>query len=181
MSILASVNSTGFVLKWGAILALLLGIYLVGRSHGAEGPRAELAEYKAVVATDTAELHRLAADAVRKAAEAQRLQVAAFNTIDRTHEQEMRNAEVTEGRVADAVRTGALRLRQRLAAQKATAALAADVFSASTGAGSAEGGTGLRPEDAGFLVRIADEADAAIRGRNRVIEQYERGSCPVTQ
>ena len=181
MSVLASVNSTGFVLKWAAILGLLIVIYLVGRGHGAEGPRAELAEYKAQVAEDAAEIQRLAAETAWKAAEAQRLQVATFNAIDRAHQQEKEDAEVTESRIADALRTGALRLRQRLAAQEATAALTADVLSASTGAGRAEGGTGLRPEDAGFLVRIADEADAAIRGRNRIIEQYERGSCLVSQ
>lgn len=179
MSVLASVNSTGFVLKWGAVLGLMLVIYLVGRDHGADGPRADLAEYKAEVAKDTAEVARMAADAATKAAAAQRAQVAAFNTIERTHEKERKDAEVTESRIADAVRTGALRLRQRLAAQEATAALTADVLSTSTGAGGPEGGPGLRPEDAGFLVRIADEADAAIRGRNRIIEQYERGSCPV--
>lgn len=181
MSVLASIDSTGFVLKWGAILAVLIGLYFIGRGHGAEGPRADLAEYKAEVAADAAEVHRLAAETARKAAEAQRVQVATFNAIDRAHEQEKGDAEVTEGRIADAVRTGALRLRQRLAAQEATAALTADVLSASTSTSGSEGGTGLRPEDAGFLVRIADEADAAIRGRNRIIEQYERGSCPVAQ
>ena len=181
MSILSTVNSTAFVLKWAFILAVLIGLYLVGRSDGAAGPRAELAEYKAQVASDAAEVSRLAAEAASKAAASQRIQFATFNRIERNYEQEKKDAEHNSSRIADDLRTGNLRLRHRLAAQEATAALATDVLSASTSAGSAQSGTGLRPEDAVFLVRLADSADADIRARNRIIEQYERGSCPVVQ
>lgn len=96
--------------------------------------------------------------------------------IDSRHQQEFADAQTAADRTAAYLRNGTLRLRKQLASTGCPAGLQF----AGPSPGEHEEAPGLRPADAGFLVRLADECDADLRAAQAVIEEDRRlcGSQP---
>ncbi len=96
--------------------------------------------------------------------------------IDSRHQQEFADAQTAADRTVADLRHGALRLRKQLAATSCPAGLQ---FAGPSPGVDIEA-PGLRPEDAGFLVRLADECDADLRAAQAVIDEDRRlcGSQP---
>lgn len=147
--------------KWQALLVVALGLAMWQRDV-ANGLRADIAA------------HELAdGRATREAVEEARQAEADNRAKERTHnekmaaiaaqfEQEREHALAEKDSVIADLRDGTLRLRTRLAAAAATGNLAAQA-GASAGSGDGPEATGLRVEDAEFLVRESERADDVVR------------------
>jgi hypothetical protein len=146
-----------------AVLALCTVLYL---SHRLAVVRADLATEHALRLKEQRDTASALAAAQATARKAEHDQAVRFAQLDAQHQQELADAQRSSDRVIADLQSGALRLRQRLAAAAAAGAGHTGAAAASSGA---DEGTGLRPEDAGFLVRLADSADADIRALQAVV------------
>ncbi|WP_421793542.1 lysis system i-spanin subunit Rz [Hydrocarboniphaga effusa] len=97
--------------------------------------------------------------------------------IDSRHQQEFADAQTAADRTVADLRNGTVRLRKQLAAASCPAGLQF----AGPSPGVNEEAPGLRPEDAGFLVRLADECDADLRAAQAVIDEDRRLCGPQPQ
>lgn len=139
--------------------AALLGLYgwaeiRVGRAQTSLAEaKAEHSE-QALIAAEA--ITRLQDEAVTKEREAVQ-ELAALST---QFHREQRDAQARTDRTLSELRSGNLRLRDRLAA-----ASCPGVPGTADGSGGSDaaGGAGLRPEDADFLIRESDRADDVAR------------------
>jgi hypothetical protein len=142
-----------------ASLAALLGLWGWAELRGARAQTAlaELArDHAQQQSAMAAEIQRLQDEAVQLEREAAQ-ELAALSA---RHAQETRDAQAITDRTLADLRSGTLRLRQRLAAAHCDTVPGA---AAGADGGDAAGGTGLRPEDADFLVRESARADSVVR------------------
>ena len=150
------------VLHTAILLSLVGAIFVLAlRLDAAHGDLAT--EHSARLA---AEETAAAEAAVRKT---EQEQAARFALLDAQHQAELDDAKTSSDRVIADLRSGALKLRQRLAT-----ATANDSPEVAAGTGSSDESPGLRPADAGFLVRLADSCDADIRAAQAVIADDRR-------
>lgn len=152
--------------NWLAIFIAFaaLGLYMLGRSHGAEGPKAELAAYKAEIQKAVAE--RLAQNALKEAADKKE-----FERIAAQYEQDKINAQAKADAVIAGLRAGTLRLRKHWDGCRA----------ASQAAGNSSGideDARLREADAGANVRDAAEADSWIKALQQGWQQCQKQYDP---
>lgn len=148
--IVALIASHGVLLGWaGSAEYRLRGAQVTLAQQQADHDKAARAAAQEIARLQEAAINRERAAATELAAQAARFQ------------QEQRDAQAqTDSTLAD-LRSGNLRLRQRLSAAQCPTGLP----SAAAGAGGSDAAaqTGLRQADADFLVRESDRADAIVR------------------
>lgn len=152
------------------ISALLFGAYSFGVSVERDRQLVAIGELNSahnstLARINTAHRSALAAEQARaRITEQQHAQRMAI--LDQEHTEALENARNQTERDIDSVRTGTISVRDRFTCP-AGSDRAAD--SGTGNAGPAPGirdaaqTGGLRPEDAAFLIRLADEADAVVR------------------
>jgi hypothetical protein len=146
-----------------AVLALLAGVWLHGRSSGADGVQARWDKQEAAYALQRAE----ASLAARATEQRHRAEYAAIAGRFLAQQKE---ADETHDRTVADLRRGALRVQNRLTCPSGRAEAATDAARAI-----AAGQAGLLPADAEFLLREAARADAVARQLNALIEAVRAG------
>lgn len=147
--------------KWQVLLVAALGLALWQRDV-ANGLREDIAAHalEDERAAGAAKADKLQAETAAR--EVERIHVDEMAAIAAQHEQEKQHALAEKDAVIAGLRDGTYRLRTRLAAAGATADLAAQV-GAAAGIGDGAAQTGLRIEDAEFLLSEASRADDVVR------------------
>lgn len=149
---------------WAGVAALVLaaGVWLHGRSSGADAVRAEWEAQEAVYAQQRA----ASAIEARKVEERHR---AEYRAIAQRFLEEQADAKIQTDRVIAGLRDGSVRVSKRLTCPSLPGA-------AADSSGVAEAGPrGLQPEDAGIAVGIGAEADEVARQLNALIQAVEAG------
>ncbi len=137
-----------------AIFGALYGAYHFGASVQADADQVIAQGVK--IASDKQHI-----DDVNAARQAERDHAVDMAVLDSKYQKVIENEKaITESTIAD-LRTGTVSLRKQLAAVKLPASTAGTPAT-STGSSDATYSPGLREADAGFLVRLADDADAAV-------------------
>jgi GTP1/Obg family GTP-binding protein len=145
-----------------AVLAVAAVICFLGADARAarSGARADAAEQRAEALAGELANTRNVLSTERQAAKA-------LAEVAAQYEQDKRNAQVAQERVVADLRAGNLRLRKLWEAERATDELA----DAATAARHADELAQLRREAAGRIVRVGAEADAQVRGLQKVVRK----------
>ena len=149
---------------WAGVAALVLvaGVWLHGRSTGADGVQAKWDAAEAAYAQQRA----ASAIEARKVEERHR---AEYRAIAQRFLEEQADAKIQTDRVIAGLRDGSRRVRQRFTCPSLPGA-------AADSSGAAEAGPrGLQPEDAEFLVGAAARADEVARQLNALIQAVGAG------
>ena len=154
------------------VLAVVSGLLWIGYRHG-------------VTTTDNAwqsrwdkqaaDLAIARADAERLARQAERDSALAMASIDNAYQKGQADGKAQADRTIADLRSGAARLRERFTCPAAESDLPDP--GTSTGRSDAAAASGLQPEDAEFLIREAERADAVVRQLQacQAIIQQDRG------
>ena len=149
---------------WAGVAALVLvaGVWLHGRSTGADQTQAKWDAAEAQYAQQRA----ASAIEARKIEERHR---AEYRAIAQRFLEEQADAKIQTDRVIAGLRAGTVRVRDRFTCPRLPGA-------AADSSGAAEAGPrGLQPEDAGTAIGIAAEADEVARQLNALIQAVEAG------
>lgn len=159
MSLLNPIDNAMRPYVWGAVvLAALLALAGAGWS----GHYIATNHYQKVIAEHAAADAAADKNALRAAREAEHKNAADLAKIEDTHQQELTHAQETADRIIADLNAGTRQLRQRLAAHQRGLPGAGPATKEPDGAPTA----GLLAEDAGFLVREAERADATVADLN---------------
>lgn len=139
-----------------AVSAVLLVLFLAYR-HGVNTTDTA---WQAKWDKQAAQLATARADAERLARQAERDSAQAMATIDNAYQQGKADAKAEYDRVIADLRAGNVRLRERF---KCPAANDLPGAGTSTGGSDAAEARGLQRDDAEFLIREAERADAVVR------------------
>lgn len=152
-------------MSWDVIKAVapyaILGGIACGAMYGSyeHGCRVTEAGYKARIAVSDAAHAKATAEQQGQYRALEKRSADAMAAIDQRHQEEMANREAISTRTINDLRSGAVSLRARFTAcQSATSA--APTVGASAGQRDEAPSIQLRDDDAQFLVRFSDEADA---------------------
>jgi hypothetical protein len=145
-----------------AVAVLLAGVWLHGRSAGADSVQARWDEQEAAYAVQRSK----AADAARKTEERHR---AEYRAIADRFLAEQKEADENHAAVVAGLRAGTIRVRHRLTCPGVPGTAADPTGTAE------EGPRGLQPEDAGIAIGIGAEADEVARRLNALIEAVKAG------
>lgn len=143
---------TRYVLFLVITAIALAGTYRAGGRASDERWQARTDAAQAEAMSQTEQLQQQARELERKSAEA-------MGAIDSAYQRGRTDAQAEAGRTIADLRAGAVRLRERFTCPAGTAG-GVPTSSTSTGGSDAAQGGGLSAEDAGFLVRLAEQADA---------------------
>lgn len=146
--------------------AFLYG-YRVAESRWETLYDATVAEYEAARARIEAEAARRTAEAEARARAIEAQHAADLAAITQAHEEALRNATAERDRTIDALRTDALRVRERFTCPEPAGVSGTDRDRTAEAPGGGQldhagARRGLSVEDAGFLLRIAAEADEIV-------------------
>lgn len=143
-----------FLIALAAIFLALYGAYRHGRT--VQGAADVVVAQGIKIASD--KQHSDDADAARQLERDHAVDMA---VLDSKYQKVMENEKAITNATINDLQLGNVRLRKQFAAVKLPAS-AAGTPGTSTGGSDAAYSAGLRVEDAGFLIRLADDADAAV-------------------
>lgn len=167
----------------GAISGLVIGgAYVMGVSH-------TKAEWRADVATINATHAKAIADKQAEYRALEQRSATDMAAIDQLHQQDIANREAISNRTIADLHAGNVSLRNRFTCPAGNATTAA--AGTSTGKRDEASSLYIRGEDAGFFVRLADEADkvadqlracqAVIKADREITSKAADGSGPSMQ
>jgi prophage endopeptidase len=151
------------------VFTVLWGAYNFGANHERREADLEIAALNDAHTKTLTELDRTNRTALQAATDEARAieqrYVASMAALDLKYTQEITDAKTQAERDIAAVRAGELRLRNRFTCAADPAAPGSGAAAVAAGAGGGDGTrqAGLQVEDAEFLVRLADAADAVVR------------------
>lgn len=154
-------------------LALLFGAFMFGHHVEHQARVAEVSLLQAGYAKSLAAANQQRADAEQAARDTEAKRVADMAALDANYQKELSDAKTVSDRTIDDLRAGNVRLRQRFTCNAGSGSVpsTAQAGTRTSGADAASAG-GLRQADAGFLVRLADEADRCaiqVKGLHEVV------------
>lgn len=149
--------------------AAALGCYEFGVHVEHLARVAEVTDLKKQQSDQLAAANKAMADAQQAAREVEQKRVDDMAALDANYQKELSDAKADADATIAGLRAGTVRVRSRFkcATPHPSAVPAATASSASAAA--VDEGAGLQAADAGFLVRLAEQADAAVRALQDVV------------
>ena len=137
-----------------ALTALMIGSY----QHGVTTTEFK---YNAIIKKADADHAEMIIAAQDRTSRAEHRTQEAIATVDTHYQEKIKNEKVSTDRTIADLRSGALVLRKRLAAQTLPGPVLPGT-AASPGGGDGQAPTGLQVPDGEFLIRFADECNAVV-------------------
>ena len=169
---------TAFIVA-GLCIIVLAASFLFGRHVEHQARVAEVATLKQQYADGLAAANKARADAEQAARDTEAKRVADMAALDANYQKELSDAKTVSDRTIADLQSGNVRLRERFTCKPSSGPVpSTGQAGTSTSSGDAASAGGLRQSDAGFLVRLADEADRCaikVKALQDVVQADRKG------